>query len=87
MDVKVTTKIDAQLLDWTLGSCGKTQEYADYNVYYEKSCCVRPGNYTLACYNTKLPYGWKKGKITINGQDYCDDFMGYKALRRVTIIG
>ena len=87
VEIKVTTSFDAHLLDWKLDPCFKKEEYSDDSVYYEEGCCIKPGNYTLTCYNTKKPYGWKKGKITINGHDYCDDFMGYKAMRRITIKG
>ena len=50
-------------------------------------CCVAPGNYTLTCRNTKYPNGWKKGFIFINGRRYCDDFMGFKVMRRISIKG
>ena len=83
----MTTSFEPHLLDWKFGPCFKSQTHTDEKVYSEKGCCVQPGNYTLTCYNTKSPYGWKNGKITINGQDYCDDFIGYKAMRRVTIKG
>ena len=53
----------------------------------EEKCCVSPGNYTLTCSNTRHPHGWKKGFITINGAHYCDDFMGFKAMRRITVKG
>ena len=53
----------------------------------EKRCCVEPGRYTLTCFNTKSPHGWKGGFIAIDGIHYCDDFMGFKAMRRITIDG
>ena len=31
--------------------------------------------------------GWKQGFIVINGERYCDDFIGYKAMRRVIVNG
>ena len=53
----------------------------------EKDCCLPAGNHTLICYNTQQPHGWKKGFIVINGKRYCDDFIGYKAMRRVIVNG
>ena len=82
----MTTKYNADLLHWIFGPCSKSREYANDNTYIEK-CCVRPGNHTLTCLNTKQPYGWKKGTIEINGHEYCGDFIGFKAMRRVTIKG
>ena len=81
------TRFEPHLMNWKLGPCFKSREHTNEKVYNQKGCCIKPGDYTLTCYNTQSPYGWKNGKITINGHDYCDDFIGYKALRRVTIKG
>ena len=87
VEIEVTTSVEPHLLDWKLGPCFKSREHTNDKVYNQKGCCIEPGNYTLTCYNTQSPDGWKKGKITINGNDYCDDFIGYKAMRRITIMG
>ena len=81
------TRYDADHLDWTLGTCARTIEYTNNNEFKEEKCCLSSGNHTLTCYNTRQPHGWKKGFLTINGERYCDDFMGYKAMRRITIQG
>ena len=61
-------------------------KYTDYMLYIHR-CCIDPGQYTLTCINTKHPHGWKNGYIEIEGYRYCDDFMSYKAMRRISITG
>ena len=86
-DIKMVTKYDADHLHWTLGTCSPSFEYTNGKVFKEKDCCLAAGNHTLTCYNTRQPHGWKKGFIVINGERYCDDFIGYKAMRRIIIKG
>ena len=62
-----------------------TIEYTNF-VYVER-CCLAPGLHTLTCYNEKGPYGWGNGSIEILGQRYCDDFVGFKAMRTVSVLG
>ena len=79
------TKYDADHLYWTLGPCSTSLQYKNDKIIKENDCCLTPGNHTLTCYNTRYPHGWKKGFIVINGRRYCDDFIGYKAMRRIII--
>ena len=84
--------------EWRMGSCyGPKQhlfhinnnlipKYDSNEVHYDK-CCLPPGTYTLICKNTKSKYGWGDSKFEINGKRYCDDFFGFKALRKVLIEG
>ena len=83
----MVTKYNADHLHWTLGTCSASLQYTNFKTMKEKDCCLAPGNHTLTCYNTKQPHGWKKGFIIINGERYCDDFMGYKAMRKIMIKG
>ena len=76
---------DADDLHWTLGACSPSLQYKNGMVKKEKDCCLAPGNHTLACYNRREPHGWKKSFIVINGERYCDDFIGYNAMRRIVI--
>ena len=85
VDIKIITGNDGHLLKWSLGTCSSSTEYTNDKEFLEEDCFLEPGMHTLSCSNTKQPYGWKKGVILINGHRYCDDFMGYKALRRVFI--
>ena len=85
VDIKVRTRSDAHLLKWTLGACSSSKEYTNNKEFVENNCFLEPGMHILSCSNTKQPYGWKNGFITINEHRYCDDFMGYKALRHVFI--
>ena len=76
-----------------MGSCrGPSKEFtrnANYtsNTTYVERCCLTPGMHILTCLNEKGPYGWGNGSIEILGQRYCDDFIGFKAMRRVPIFG
>ena len=73
---------------WQLGTCvGQGASYVSNHTYkkYER-CCLLPGVHTLTCKNEKGPFGWGKSKIEIQGQFYCDDFVGYKAMRQVFIL-
>ena len=79
---------------WKLGSCDGPKSFpslwpipkeADL-IYFEK-CCLATGIYTLICNNDLGPFGWGNSFIEILGERYCDDFVGYKALRRVVISG
>ena len=75
--------------EWKIGSCYGPQRIAKYkakSIYFDR-CCLRPGIYTLVCKNDKGPYGWGNSSLEILGQRYCDDFVGYKGLRRVAIAG
>ena len=57
------------------------------NKTYMDRCCLKPGIYTLICKNEMGPFGWGDSFIEILGQRYCDDFVGYKGLRRVIVTG
>ena len=83
---------------WDIGPCygpkeinddkSKTvfKQYRANNAYIDM-CCLSPGSYTLRCMNDKTPFGWGKGFVEIRGQRYCDDFVGYRGLRRVVVEG
>ena len=85
VSIKMVPMYDANDLHWTLGACSPSLQYKNGMVQKEKDCCLAPGNHTLTCYNRREPHGWKKGFIVINGERYCDDFIGYKAMRRIVI--
>ena len=73
---------------WELGSCGGSKNY-DGNFTYIKHerCCLKPGEHILTCHNEKGPYGWGRSSIEVQGQRYCDDFIGFKAQRSILIHG
>ena len=77
------------LRKWQIGSCYGNYPYESSNTYIE-SCCLLPAQYTLSCWNDD-PYngnlGWGNAAIEIQGQKYCDDFIGRKAHRKVSILG
>ena len=75
--------------EWKLGSCYGPKlgrNYSSNEVHYDR-CCLSPGNYTLICQNTKSNHGWGNARLEIEGERYCDDFVGFRALRNVFIKG
>ena len=86
--------------EWTLGSCyGPKLEYEPEDHPYERiipygenefhydRCCLQPGRHTLTCINKKSELGWGNVTFKINGKRYCDDFVGFKAMRTILIEG
>ena len=71
--------------EWRLGSCFGPKTTYSSNVNYYDRCCVTPGTYTLICKNTKSKSGWGNADFKIDGKRYCDDFVGFKAMRTITI--
>ena len=76
---------------WHMGSCFGPRGLYTYESFtrgtYLDRCCLKPGIYTLVCKNSKSSYGWGSSYIEIQGQRYCDDFVGSKAMRRIFLLG
>ena len=68
---------------WTIGRCHGPPKYRDQ----DQRCCLNPGEHTLICENEFHPIGWGKESVKIQGQEYCNDFVGFKAMRSVLISG
>ena len=85
--------------NWKLDSCYGPKRYGSNMSIkrYENSmesiqihhdrCCLLPGKYTLVCMNTKSTYGWGNVTFEIDDKRYCDDFVGYKAMRKISVEG
>ena len=93
--MRLQTKSGGEEVSWNFGSCSSTQRYTD-NKQYTERCCLAPGEYTLICNdwlwlaNGSEGYGgsgWSGGFMEIQGNKYCDDFIGYKAMRKVNVSG
>ena len=84
-NVKVSIlQLDANA-EWRLGTCNNIGiEYENYKEYIQR-CCLKPGEYTLTCMNKQSPNGWGPGYIEIQGQRYCDDFMSFKLMQKISI--
>ena len=84
-DIKILTIQYGSDSQWLLGTCNSIgKEYKNFKKYIDR-CCLKPGQYTLTCINTKNPYGWGDGYVEIQGHRYCDDFMSYRLLQKITI--
>ena len=73
---------------WKLESCNEPKfwKYLPMEIHYER-CCLLPGQYTLTCINKRSKYGWGNAFLEIAGKRYCDDFVGFKAMRTISILG
>ena len=74
------------LREWQLDNCYWQQE-EDWTGNTDIPCCISPGEHILTCSNLRGSYGWGDASLTIQGQQYCDDFVGFKARRKVLILG
>ena len=77
---------------WGLGTCSSPNfgEFAlenDKVDVYVDQCCLTPGRFVLTCQNDKGPFGWGNSSVEIQGQKYCNDFIGSKARRIIMITG
>ena len=80
-------------LEWQIGPCYNNgtwyldkniENYKKFEKYIER-CCITPGQHTLTCINKQKPFGWGMGYIEIQGHRYCDDFMSYRLMQKITI--
>ena len=71
---------------WALGKCSNSVGYSENKKYLE-ACCLKPGIYSLICRNLNRPFGWGNGFIKILGKTYCNDFIRWKAMRKISITG
>ena len=85
-------------LDWELGSCYGPKSRNYYGREYYRSdlytnltfidrCCLPSGSHVLICHNRMGPFGWGESSLEILGHRYCDDFVGFKALRKLELTG
>ena len=87
MDIKVSTKALGPEMEWQFSSCSSFGISYDKYTKYIHRCCLGPGNHTLICKNKKSPYGWDDGYIEIQGHRYCDDFLSYRLIQRISLQG
>ena len=86
LDIKISSGFEGKSMKWTFGTCSSARIYNDFTDYIER-CCVAPGKHSLTCLNTENPEGWKGGYLEIQGRRHCDDFMSFKAMRKIWIEG
>ena len=74
---------------WEIGSCSSIHPHVNpssHRSYFER-CCLKPGTHTLTCWNLATTDNWRGNSVVIQGQRYCDDFIGYRAMRKIHIFG
>ena len=71
---------------WNFGPCSSAKHY-NVDAQYIETCCLAPGNHTLTCDTKEEALGWTYAFLEIKGRRYCDDFITYKAMRRISIEG
>ena len=86
LDVTLTSLLTTnERYGWELGSCSFKRAYVTDQSYTEV-CCLPRVEHTLTC-NSFDGVAWAKIFLLINGHRFCDDFTGYKAMRRINILG
>ena len=82
------------LLEWELGSCSGPKsrdndgfDYYKSNRIFVDRCCLPPGHHVLICHNRIGPFGWGGSSLEILGQRYCDDFVGFRVMRKISLFG
>ena len=75
-------------LTWRIGHCtnGLYSSSNEGKKVNTDRCCLAPGIYTLMC-SSDNKYSWRQGHVEIQGVKYCNDFIGYMAMRRIEIFG
>ena len=74
-------------ISWSIGSCKSGLRYqveTSHAKTYSERCCLSPGEYNLQCHSN-YPAGWNGLYMEIQGNRYCNDFMGHTALRKIHI--
>ena len=74
-------------MEWQFSSCSSIGVHYDKYTKYIHRCCLNPGNYTLICRNKEKPHGWNDGYIEIQGHRYCDDFLSYRVMQKISLQG
>ena len=78
---------------WTVGSCSSSQGYRKRDQSYMERCCLPPGDYVLTCshlfpggerdYSSVSWSGW----VDIQGNKYCHQFLGYRSMDKISVLG
>ena len=89
-------------IKWKLGQCDSPKTYypelyrlvgtkaLGKKYLYGHRCCMDGNQHTLTCaikYVSKKHAGWADNYLTIQGRRYCDDFVGFSAMRKVSVTG
>ena len=82
-DVAFTTNNPG--IGWNFGNCLSTLEYSGIGTYSEK-CCLPRGSHIMSCLSYKSS-GWAGNFISFLGHRFCDDHVGYKAMRKIDAFG
>ena len=74
---------------WKMETCYGPKHGINYlsNSIFGDRCCLSPGQYTLTCINKKSKLGWGDAVLEIDGNKYCDDFVGFEANRTISVHG
>ena len=85
----IVARFGPKRLRWRFGPCESGNDDRKYQSTgkYKERCCLMSGEHVLSCYNSDDSLGWKHVQIRIDGHSYCDDFISYKAMRKILIEG
>ena len=90
LDIEMIVEVKGpKHLRWSFGPCSSGNQDTKYyeNGLYTERCCLMAGVHILSCHSSDGSLGWNYVQININGHIYCDDFISYKAMRKITVHG
>ena len=71
---------------WSIGNCSLSQKWQGTGTYTEK-CCLSDGRHIFTCRTSRNKNDWSSNVVTMMGQRFCNDFVGYEASIEVNVSG
>ena len=91
LDIKLSSGSNYSMaVKWTFGRCSSSNyTFSNHGlaITYIERCCLKQGRQRLTCFKSDQSLGWKDTKIEIEGHTYCDDFITFKAMRQIEVLG
>ena len=91
LDIKLTAGSNYSMaVKWSFGPCNSINyTFSNHGsiVTYIERCCLKPAKQRLTCFKSDKSLGWKDTKIEIEGHTYCDDFITFKTMQEIEILG
>ena len=84
-EVSHTSKNWGSENSWTLDTCSNKSPHVSHATA-DADCCLHPGEYTLTCKDS-YGDGWHGGYVTINGKNYCENFLKGSTETHQVLIG
>ena len=91
LDIKLSSGSNYSMaVKWKFGRCSSSNyTFSNHGlaVTYIERCWLKQGRQRLTCFKDDQSLGWKDTTIEIEGHTYCDDFITFKAMRQIEVLG